>query len=105
MGGHHLPKVPDASIYKVEDVPELLEVQKSLSRQGLRDPWLRNEVWRYDVKQFGTHRQRLMSVLFRGFGIGFAAFLATIGIEKAFNIDYTGGRHAHGHGHGEEGHH
>lgn len=40
--GHGDPyKVPDASIYKVENAPKLLEVQEALARQGLRDPWLR----------------------------------------------------------------
>lgn len=40
--GHGDPyKVPDASIYKVENVPELLEVKEALARQGLKDPWLR----------------------------------------------------------------
>lgn len=40
--GHHAPYVvPDASIYKVADVPQLVEVEKSLARQGLKDPWLR----------------------------------------------------------------
>lgn len=46
MGGdhhHHGPpyKVPDASIYKVADVPQLVEVQEALRRRGLKDPWLR----------------------------------------------------------------
>jgi NADH dehydrogenase (ubiquinone) 1 beta subcomplex subunit 3 len=44
MGGHHHApyKVPDPSIYKVEDVPKLMEVQKALARQNLKDPWLRS---------------------------------------------------------------
>lgn len=45
MGGHghhHEPyKVPSASIYKVEEIPQLMEVKKALERQGLKDPWLR----------------------------------------------------------------
>lgn len=111
MGGghhHHEVKVPDHTIYKVENAPQLLEVQNALKRQGLRDPWLRNEVWRYDQKVFGTHWGRFRTSLFRGFGLGVAMFLVTIGVEKAFNIDYTGGRHhGHGgHGHGDaDGHH
>lgn len=44
MGGHdhhHEPyKVPSYKIYKIE-APELVEVQQSLARQGLKDPWLR----------------------------------------------------------------
>lgn len=46
MGGdhhHHGPKVviPDWRIYKVEDAPELVRVQKMLAAKGLKDPWLR----------------------------------------------------------------
>uniref|UniRef100_A0A8W7P603 Protein aurora borealis n=1 Tax=Anopheles coluzzii TaxID=1518534 RepID=A0A8W7P603_ANOCL len=106
--GHGPPyKVPDASIYKVADAPELVEVERALARRGLKDPWLRNEVWRYNVKQFSTHRSRLITFLFKGFPLGFAAFVATIGVEYALGVDY----HAHGgHGHGDEkghgsGHH
>lgn len=44
MGGHdhhHAPyKVPDYKIYKV-DAPELVQVERALARQGLKDPWLR----------------------------------------------------------------
>uniref|UniRef100_A0A182PJE9 Protein aurora borealis n=1 Tax=Anopheles epiroticus TaxID=199890 RepID=A0A182PJE9_9DIPT len=106
--GHGPPyKVPDASIYKVADAPELVEVERALARRGLKDPWLRNEVWRYNVKQFSTHRSRLITFLFKGFPLGFAAFVATIGVEYALGVDY----HAHGgHDHGDEkghgsGHH
>lgn len=44
MGGHghgEPYKVPDPSIYKVENTPQLLEVKEALARQGLKDPWLR----------------------------------------------------------------
>uniref|UniRef100_A0A182JK70 Protein aurora borealis n=2 Tax=Anopheles atroparvus TaxID=41427 RepID=A0A182JK70_ANOAO len=111
--GHGPPyKVPDASTYKIADAPELVEVERALARRGLKDPWLRNEVWRYNVKQFSTHRSRLITFLFKGFPVGFAAFVATIGLEYALGVDYHGG-HGHGdngHGHGDEkghgsGHH
>lgn len=64
----------------------------------------RNEAWRYE-KIFGTHRQRLIKTLFRGFPLGFAAFVATLGIEAAFGIDWHDprGLHKHGHGHAEHG--
>lgn len=43
MGGHHGEpyEVPHASAYKVESVPQLVEVKEALARQGLKDPWLR----------------------------------------------------------------
>jgi len=43
MGGHHGEPytVPHASAYKVENVPQLVEVKEALARQGLKDPWLR----------------------------------------------------------------
>ena len=49
-GGNVKIPIPDYKIYKVgEHTPELLNVQKKLAARGLKDPWLRNEVWRYDV--------------------------------------------------------
>lgn len=40
--GHHEPyTIPDYKIYKVENCPELLQVQKALAQKGLKDPWLR----------------------------------------------------------------
>lgn len=106
-GHHHAPayKVPNASIYKVEEVPQLLEVQNKLARRGLKDPWLRNEVWRYNPQQFSTHANRARKFFLRGFGIGFAAFLVTIGIEHLTGYDYSHGNYqGHGHGHGHDGH-
>lgn len=45
MGGHdhhHEPyKVTDYKMYKVEDAPKLVQVEKALARMGLKDPWLR----------------------------------------------------------------
>lgn len=45
MGGghdhHHKIEIPDYRIYKVEDCPKLLQVQKNLAKLGLKDPWLR----------------------------------------------------------------
>lgn len=88
-------KIPDYRIYKVEDVPELLSTQKALAAQGLRDPWLRNEVWRYNPQEFGTVASRTQNLFFRGFKYGFAAFVLTaIG-------GYVMDKRSGGHGHGE----
>lgn len=86
MGGGDF-KIPDWRIYKVENAPELMETQRALASHGLRDPWIRNEVWRYDRTQFGTHAQRFRLVLFRGFKWGLAAAVATVAVEKAFFSD------------------
>merc|ERR1712066_808599 len=50
MGGGATPyKIPHWSKYKVSDrTPELQEVERRLAALGLKDPWIRNEVWRYD---------------------------------------------------------
>lgn len=46
MGGHdhhhHQEfKCPDWRQYKLENAPELMEVQRALDRVGLKNPWLR----------------------------------------------------------------
>ncbi|XP_063708273.1 NADH dehydrogenase [ubiquinone] 1 beta subcomplex subunit 3 [Culicoides brevitarsis] len=99
MGGHHEVKIPDWRSYKVENAPQLMEVKEALARQGLKDPWLRNEVWRHDVKQFSTQGKRFALCFVRGAPIGIAAFLITLGIEKAFNIPWAGSRPGHEHHH------
>ena len=40
-GHHHKLEVPDYRIYRVEDCPKLLRVQRALAQRGLKDPWLR----------------------------------------------------------------
>ncbi|XP_076350762.1 NADH dehydrogenase [ubiquinone] 1 beta subcomplex subunit 3 [Tachypleus tridentatus] len=96
----HSVKIPDWRIYKVEDVPELMQVQKALAKYGLKDPWLRNEVWRYNPA-FGTKWQRLRLTFFRGFKWGLAVCALTIVVEKALGIDYHHplGHEGEGHGH------
>ncbi|XP_023161664.2 NADH dehydrogenase [ubiquinone] 1 beta subcomplex subunit 3 [Drosophila hydei] len=101
MGGHGHGEpytVPHPSCYKVENVPQLLKVKEALGRQGLNDPWLRNEAWRYEKKGFGTHGSRLSTFMFRGLGVGFCAVVATIAIEYALGIGKGQGDHGHGHG-------
>ena len=44
MGGHHHGPpyiVPDWTKYKIENAPELLDVQEKLAKSGLKNPWLR----------------------------------------------------------------
>lgn len=65
-----------------------------MSLKKKKNLYCRNEIWRYNKKEFSTHNRRLVGFLFRGFRLGFAAFVATIGIEYAFFNDKHGG---HGH--------
>lgn len=94
-GHHEAPyKIPDYKIYKVENVPKLLQVKKALESQGLRDPWLRNEVWRYDAKVYGTEASRAKGVFLRGFRWGFLAFVITA--AGGYLLDKkSGGTHGH----------
>lgn len=90
MGGHHHhhpPPVPDWRSYKAEDIPELRKLQQRLAKHGLKDPWIRNVVWRFDPS-WGTPFSRLGTYFFRGFlRVGLPAFLLTIAAEKAFGGD------------------
>jgi len=86
MGGRGVMKVPDWKTYKVENAPELIRVQEALARKGLKDPWLRNEVWRYEKKEWGTVKSRWQSSIFRGFKYGVAAFVVTVAIEKGLEL-------------------
>jgi len=103
MGGdhhhHHKIKIPDYKIYKVEDVPELMAVKRVLAAKGLKDPWLRNEVWKYNFKGRGTPRQIFRKLFGRGMLVGLALGAVSAGLEKFY---YS--RQDHGHGHGDEGH-
>ncbi|XP_043477385.1 NADH dehydrogenase [ubiquinone] 1 beta subcomplex subunit 3 [Leptopilina heterotoma] len=91
--GHHpVPEIPCYTKYKWETVPELVKLQKDLGKLGLKDPWARNQVWRYHPG-FGTKLQRILTCCFRGWKVGVPAFLITIAAEKALGIDYGG----HGH--------
>lgn len=60
----------------------------------------RNEVWRYDVKQFSTHGKRAAKFFLRGVPLGIALTAATIAVEFALKENDS-----HGHGHGDGGHH
>lgn len=102
MGGHdhhHEPyKVPDYRIYKVEDVPLLMKTKNALEARGLSDPWLRNEVWRYNVKEFGTEGSRAYLLFMRGFKYGVAGVALTLLGTAIYDKLYPSAHHGHGHG-------
>lgn len=98
--GHELPyKIPSPEIYKVEDVPQLKYVQEELAKRGLKDPWLRNYVWRY--KKNPSRIPSWLRAISTGWKFGLSAFLVTIAVETYFGIDYSG--HGH-HGDGDDHH-
>ncbi|KAH0511649.1 NADH dehydrogenase [ubiquinone] 1 beta subcomplex subunit 3 [Microtus ochrogaster] len=76
--GHDKLVLPDHTQWKTEGTP-LETVQKKLAARGLRDPWARNEAWRY----MGGFAENVsfMNVLFKGFKWGFAAFVVAVGAE------------------------
>ncbi|XP_061092027.1 NADH dehydrogenase [ubiquinone] 1 beta subcomplex subunit 3 [Conger conger] len=83
MGGDHGPGktvLPDYRQWKVEGTP-LEFTQERLARRGLKDPWLRNEAWRY---MGGFSKPVTFSSIFlKGFKYGFAAFVVALGVEYA----------------------
>jgi len=96
MAGGAFPPVPDWKIYKVgPNTPELEQCQRMLSSLGLKDPWIRNEVWRYDRNQptmadTNVLKKRLAS---RGVFPGFCIALVTAGIHYYFESKKDHGHH------------
>merc|ERR1711936_308481 len=57
MGGPQKFVIPDYKKYTVgKHTPELMLMQQHLRQRGLKDPWVRTESWRYDM------RDRMFSV-------------------------------------------
>jgi len=93
-GGHgHEPpyKIPDYRIYKAEEIPALMATKRALAAKGLKDPWLRNEVWKYGKASY-------KEIGIRTFGRGVKYGLIAAVITTA--IGYVIGDDDHGHGHG-----
>ncbi|XP_059055913.1 NADH dehydrogenase [ubiquinone] 1 beta subcomplex subunit 3 [Achroia grisella] len=90
--GHEPPyKVPPYSQFQIQGIPQLEELEQALAKKGLRDPWIRNEAWRYHPG-FGTKWQRARKVFFRGFGIGLGLTVVAVGAEKLLS---GGDKHGH----------
>ncbi|RZF43320.1 hypothetical protein LSTR_LSTR001581 [Laodelphax striatellus] len=103
MGGHSKIEIPDWKSYKVEDVPELMRVKEALAKKGLKDPWLRNEVWRYHPSFGGSTMNITKIMLARGFKYGLGLTAASIAIEYAYAAAFPSDDH-HGHGHHDDHH-
>ncbi|XP_005097089.1 NADH dehydrogenase [ubiquinone] 1 beta subcomplex subunit 3 [Aplysia californica] len=94
-GGGAPHEIPDWRIYKAEGIPELDRLQKRLGALGLKDPWIRNEAWKYMEATGGnvSWTRSAMKYMFRGFGLAAAAMVLTIAYDKATNK----GGNDHGH--------
>lgn len=79
----------------------VLQIQRALAAQGLKDPWLRNEVWRYNRQLIGPQNWSTTwgRIMFRKFPVGLALAAGTVALEMAY--DSYNGSGDHGHGHGE----
>ncbi|KAI5703627.1 NADH dehydrogenase [ubiquinone] 1 beta subcomplex subunit 3 [Diaphorina citri] len=104
MGGHgdhhHEPpfKVPDWRVMKLENCPPLQNVERALAAKGLKDPWLRNHIWRYPPEYPIQHWKRAMNNSFYGFKWGLVMFAGTLVIEYTYKFisppsDHHGGKH------------
>ncbi|KAK3592445.1 hypothetical protein CHS0354_004876 [Potamilus streckersoni] len=86
MGGghdhHNEIKIPDWRQYKVDGIKELEFLQKQLAARGLKDPWIRNEVWRYHPSNYGGAIKGLAKAFFRSFHWAFLAFAVTVAVDK-----------------------
>jgi len=102
-GGHghgHGPKfvVPDWRKYKIDGIKQLEWTRDSLAEKGLRDPWLRNEVWRYE--DWPGYGRSMISILTRGLKYAAAAMVVTIAVDQILGISRS--KQHHGEHHGEE---
>ncbi|XP_049629269.1 NADH dehydrogenase [ubiquinone] 1 beta subcomplex subunit 3 [Suncus etruscus] len=76
--GHGKLELPDYRQWKIEGTP-LENIQERLAARGLRDPWARNEAWRY-MGGF-AHNVSFVGAILKGFKWGFAAFVVAVGAE------------------------
>lgn len=92
MGGGGKFEVPDWRAYKIDGIRELEQTQRMLAARGLKDPWLRNEVWRYSKENYGGQWRNAAISLGRGLKWALAAMAVTIAYDKLVS------KKDHGHG-------
>jgi len=82
MGGAEKFEAPDWRGYKVQGIKELEQLQQMLAARGLKDPWIRNEVWRYSKANYGGQWRNAGISLGRGLKWAVAAMAITIAVDK-----------------------
>ena len=98
LGGHAVKlDIPDYKVYQVnEHTPKLQALEKKLAEKGLKDPWIRNEVWRYDMRdQIADNRRRGIQIIFRGFLPGLVLAIATSFLWWEYDKRYLAPYHHH----------
>jgi len=92
--GKHLPKgvrIPDWRKYSTKGLPELVDVEERLAARGLKNPWLRNEAWRFNRRLWGTSMDRWL-FMFRYIKYGVAGFVVC---EAIAHLTGRRGPHVH----------
>ncbi|KAK9410860.1 NADH dehydrogenase [Crotalus adamanteus] len=79
--GHGNGELPDYRQWKIEGTP-LQNVQERLAKLGLKDPWLRNEAWRFSGGF--AKPATFLDAMTKGFKWGFAAFVVALAVEYTF---------------------
>ena len=74
-------------------------IVKVLIFQGLKDPWIRNEVWRYDMRdRIVTNEYKAFSILLRGVLPGLMLAIPSAFLWWEYDRRYLS------HGHGDDHH-
>ncbi|KAL4217220.1 Ndufb3p [Mactra antiquata] len=61
MGGGPIKHdVPHYSKWKVQDYPRFLAYQKQLEDAGLKDPWIRNHLWKHTCPYTENHGKNVL---------------------------------------------
>jgi len=80
------PTVPDYKKYSsIEGIKQLEWVQTELAKKGLKDPWIRNEIWRFQA--WPGVAANWKTLLGRGLKPAVALMLLTIGVDQLFGIN------------------
>uniref|UniRef100_A0A8D8QLZ6 NADH dehydrogenase [ubiquinone] 1 beta subcomplex subunit 3 n=1 Tax=Cacopsylla melanoneura TaxID=428564 RepID=A0A8D8QLZ6_9HEMI len=98
--GHHFEppfKVPDWKKMKVENCPQLQNVERALAAKGLKDPWLRNYVWRFPPELHSNMVVRMKDHFTIGMRTGFILCAVTLAAEYTYKFFVPPKDHHHNH--------
>ncbi|KAL8585317.1 hypothetical protein ACOMHN_036753 [Nucella lapillus] len=93
MAEHEKFKVPDWKTYKVDGIPNLEKTQRLLAARQLKDPWIRNEVWRFSKENYGGQYRNAAVSLGRGLKWALLAVGLTISLDVLGFLGTPSGHH------------